>query len=120
MTQRCTNAFALAIVCTTLSFPAVAGSPKREKPKNSDCTKPPALVEKGRLSKEDQKKAKQVRMVGTVAAEIAEDGTVQTATVVRSTSEEAGELLVHLAKSMRFAARPGCGIYKTQFNFGTE
>jgi hypothetical protein len=120
MTHRPAILLALVLLFASASPLAVPRPSKHEKAKNTDCSKPPALVMKGKLSKEDQKKAKQIRMVGTVAAEIGEDGTVQTASVVRATSEEAGELLVHLAKSMKFAARPGCGVYRTQFDFGTK
>jgi hypothetical protein len=115
MTHRPAILLALVLLFASASPLAVPRPSKHEKAKNTDCSKPPALVMKG-----DQKKAKQIRMVGTVAAEIGEDGTVQTASVVRATSEEAGELLVHLAKSMKFAARPGCGVYRTQFDFGTK
>lgn len=59
-------------------------------------------------------------MVGTVAVTIGEDGSVSSADVVRAPSKEAGELLVHLVKSMKFEPRPGCGDYRTQMNFGSE
>jgi hypothetical protein len=98
---------------------AAKGS-KHNKAETSACSKPPDLVSKGTLSKEDQEKAKNVRMVGTVAVTINQDGKVTDVRVVRAPSKDSAELLSHLVSTFKFKPRPGCGDFKTQMNFGLE
>ena len=89
------------------------------KRKQTQCDKPPALVSKSQLSKEDQErvKARKVRMQGSVAIAIGAEGDVVDARVVQARSDEAGKLLIKLVKSMKFTARSGCGIFRTVVNF---
>lgn len=52
-----------------------------------------------------------------MAIVISEEGDVADARVVRATSDEAGRLLIDVAKGMKFTPRPGCGTFKTVLNF---
>ena len=92
--------------------PAVAA-----KRRQSPCGKPPDLVSKTPLPKEERAKAKKIRVHGSVAIEISEVGDVVEARVVRASSDEAGRLLIDLVKGMKFKPRPGCGPFKTTVNF---
>jgi hypothetical protein len=83
----------------------------------SPCGKPPDLVAKGVLPKEEQQRAKNIRAQGSVAITISEDGEVVAGRVLRATSAEAGKILVDLVKGMKFKPRPGCGPFKTTMNF---
>ena|SRR5438128_9819460 len=87
------------------------------KRRQSPCGKPPDLVSKTPFPKEERDKAKKIRVHGAVAIEISEDGDVVEARVVRASSDEAGRLLIDLAKGMKFKPRPGCGPFKTIVNF---
>jgi TonB family protein len=83
----------------------------------SPCGKPPDLVSKTPLPKEEQERAKRIRAQGVIAIAISEDGNVVDAKVVRASSTEAGKLLIDVVKGMKFKPRPGCGPFKTVVNF---
>jgi hypothetical protein len=87
------------------------------KPEQSSCSKPPDLVSKAPLPKEEQERAKKIRAQGSIAIEISEAGDVVSARVVRASSDEAGKLLTDLVKGMKFKPRAGCGPFKTTVNF---
>ncbi len=115
--------FLLLAILLTLAFAgpvAEAKGSKHNRAEGSACSKPPALVLKGSLSKEDQEKAKHVRMVGTVAVTISEGGEVTDAKVLRAPSQDSAELLTRFVRTFKFQARPGCGDFKTQMNLGNE
>lgn len=110
---------ALVLACLLLGLAAglVAGAVGAAKRPESPCSKPPALVSKQPLPKEERERAKKIRAQGSVAIVISEDGDVVDAKAVRPSSDEAGRVLTDLAKSMKFKARPGCGQFKTTMNF---
>ena len=81
------------------------------------CSKPPDLVSKRPLSKEEQERANKIRAQGYVAIVISEDGDVVEAKATRASSNEAGKILVHLVQGFKFKSRPGCGPFKTIVNF---
>lgn len=91
-----------------------AAADKRDK---SPCTKPRELLSKPQLSKEDQKKAHQIRAQGMVAISITEEGDVADAKIVRASSADAMGFLLAQARSMRFKPRLGCGVTHTTINF---
>jgi hypothetical protein len=93
------------------------GAPGGAKGRQSPCSKPPELVSRQPLPKDDQDKAKKIRAQGNIAVVISEDGKVSDAKGVHASSDEAGRLLVELAKGMKFKPRPGCGPYKTTVTF---
>lgn len=99
---------------TLAATAATAMSAKREQ---SPCGKPPALVTKRSLPKEEEEQAKKIRAQGQVAVVISEEGEVVNAKVVRASSPQAIELLMDWAKGMTFQARPGCGPFRTVLNF---
>jgi outer membrane biosynthesis protein TonB len=97
--------------CLTIK-PATAA--KRDQ---SPCGKPPDLVSKAPLPKEEQARARKIRAQGTVAIVVSEGGDVADAKVVVASSEEAGKILIDLVRGMKFKPRPGCGAFKTSMNF---
>jgi hypothetical protein len=81
----------------------------------SVCAKPPELIPGS--NKEEQKKARQLRAQGMYAISISEGGDVVDVKIIRLSSPGAEEALRALAKSMKFKARPGCGISKITVNY---
>ena len=100
----------VTLVMVAMRAPSLAGEKKQ-----SQCT--PELIPRPALSKEEQKKAREVKAQGMVAISISEEGDVVDAKVVRASSPEAADAILSSAKSMKFKPRPGCGIFKTAINF---
>lgn len=113
---------AFILMCLLLAqVSGLAARPKAAKRKEAPCSKPPELVSKKPLPKEEQEaKKKGVRLQGSVAIEISEAGDVVRARVVRPSSDETAHLLVDLAKGMKFKPRSGCGPFETTVNFNLE
>jgi len=107
-------ASALLLLGTTLTGIVSATAKKKDA---SPCAKPPDLVAKGVLPKEQEERAQKIRAQGSIAIVISEDGEVVGAKVVNASSSEAGKLLMERAKGMKFKARTGCGPFKTVVNF---
>jgi len=105
------------VVTVTLAAFAIRVPSVASEKKESACTKPPELIPGPKPSKEEEKKARELRAQGTVAISISEEGDVVDASVVRSSSREAADALLARAKSMKFKPRPGCGIFKTAVNY---
>jgi hypothetical protein len=110
---------ALILTCLLLGLGVglTAEVAKAAKRQQSPCSKPPELVSKRALPKEEQEKARKIRPQGPIAIVVSEDGDVVDARVVHATSDEAGRLLIDLAKGMKSKPRPGCGPFKTIVNF---
>ena len=105
----------LFVLALTLSLPTgVANAAKREQ---SACGKPPQLISRRPLPKEEQEQAKKTRAQGVVQIVISEDGDVTDARVVQASTKEAIKLLGDWARGLKFKARPGCGSFKTMVNF---
>ena len=103
----------LLILFLTNLIPLWAGDKKAN---NADpCKEPPRLLSKP--SKENLAAAKKIRAQGSVAIAVDEDGNVNAAKVTNASSREAADLLLERARSMKFAPRPGCGVFKTVVNF---
>ena len=81
------------------------------------CGQPPEFVSARPLPKHEQEKVKKVKPQGSVAIVVNSGGEVIDAKVVQSASDEAGKLMVDLAKGMTFKPRPSCGPIKTVVNF---
>src|SRR2546429_92425 len=108
------EALILAVATASLLPPAMAKDRAKE---HSVCGKPPEIVSRTKMTKEEQEKARKLRAQGSVAVSISEDGDVVEAKVVRASSFEAADLLLARTKSMKFKARPGCGTFKTTINY---
>jgi len=93
------------------------GAVRAENKPQSPCGNPPEFVSRRPLPKEEQEKAKKLKPQGSVAIVISEGGEVVDAKVARATSDEAGRLMIDLAKGMIFKPRPTCGPVKTVVNF---
>ena len=106
--------FACMLMLVTLFMPCslVGGDKKKESP----CDKPPIQTSPP-PSKEELKKARDIRAQGSVNIAISEEGDVTDAKVVRGSSSEAAEMLLKRAKSMKFQSRPGCGTFRTTVNY---
>jgi TonB family protein len=83
----------------------------------SPCEKPREVASPPQLSKEEREKARKTRAQGMVSISISEDGDVIDAKVVRSSSDEAADLLLAFAKSAKFKPRAGCGITHATINY---
>jgi TonB family protein len=105
--------FLLVALLTAFNGAALGAAKKQQSP----CSQPPQLVSKRPLPKEEQEKAKRIRAQETVAIVISEEGDVVDARVERATSQEAGRLLIDVAKGMKFKPRPACGSFKTSVSF---
>jgi hypothetical protein len=75
------------------------------------------LVSKRPLPKEEQERARKIRAQGSIAIVISEDGDVVEAKAIRANSNEAGKILIDMVEGFKFKSRPGCGPFKTDFNF---
>lgn len=104
----------LLVVCFAMPHYGVAQEKKKE------CGKPPKIVSQPRFPKEDQKKAKKLHVEGNVALTIDEDGNVADANVVTVSPKQGADLLLALAKSIKFAPRPGCGSLKSDMHFSPQ
>jgi hypothetical protein len=111
--QRVLQPLLLLALVSASAMPLAAGGEKKDSP----CRKPPEVASGGKPTKEEQKKARQLRAQGSVAISISEEGDVVDAEVVRASSQEAGDFLLTWAKAMKFKARPGCGSFKTTVNY---
>ncbi len=105
--------FVIALLSTSIAPYSLAGDKKKDSP----CGKPPDVVSASQPTKEELEKARKLKAQGAVSISISEDGDVVEAKVVGASSQEAANLLLARAKSMKFKARPGCGIFKTSVNF---
>jgi hypothetical protein len=112
----CKSICVASLAAFLLSATVLATPPKQKKPPQP-CSKPPDLVSKRPLSKEEQDRASKIRVQGSVAIVISEDGDVVEAKATRASSNEAGKILVHLVQGFKFKSRPGCGPFKTVVNF---
>jgi hypothetical protein len=99
------------LVCGVLY--AVAADKKDQSP----CAKPRELSSKPQLSKEEQKRAHEIRAQGMVAISINEEGDVVDAKILRASSADAVGFLLAQARSMKFKPRPACGVTYTKVNF---
>src|ERR1051325_7220788 len=81
-----------------------------DKKKPPPCETPPVLIS-APPSKEELKKAREIRAQGSVELAVGEDGDVTEAKVVRASSKEAADMLLKRTKAMKFQPRPGCGTY---------
>ena len=97
-----------ALLCSSVSAAGDKG--------DVTCPKNPELIRSPNPSKEEQR-VRKLRAQGMFAISISEDGDVVDAKVIRPSSPEAVEPLLALAKSMKFKARPGCGISKIMVNY---
>ncbi|MGO8734288.1 MAG: hypothetical protein ACLQVM_16055 [Terriglobia bacterium] len=100
-----------------LSSATVLATPPKQKNPPSPCSKPPELVSKRPLPKEEQEEAKRIRAQGSVAIVISEDGDVVEAKAIHANSNEAAKILIDIVEGFKFKSRPGCGPFKTNFNF---
>jgi hypothetical protein len=100
-----------------LTSPTVLASPPKQRTPLSPCSKPPDLVSKRPLPKEEQERARKIRAQGSIAIVISEDGDVVEAKAIRANSNEAGKILIDMVEGFKFKSRPGCGPFKTDFNF---
>ncbi len=103
-------------VLLSASLLLLSAAPKQKKP-TSPCGQPPELIPATKPSKESRAKMHEERLQGSIAAEISESGDVVAAKVIHASSDKAGKFLLDLVKAMKFKPRPGCGLYRTQFNF---
>jgi len=97
----------LVLLLTVITIPLWAGDKKSNKAADP-CKQPPGLLSK--TSNEDIAQ-------GTVAIAISEEGDVTNAKVMNASSSAAADLLLARARAMKFALRPGCGVFKTIVNF---
>jgi hypothetical protein len=107
----------LTCLLLTLGFNLTASLTRAAKRAKSPCSKPPEMVSKQPLSKEEQERAKNLRPQGSIAFVISEEGDVIEAKVVRANSDEAGKILIDLVKGMKFKPRSGCGQFRSVVNF---
>jgi len=105
--------------CCLFSVAALlaGGSAYAGKRKESPCSKPPKVISRPPLPKEEQERAKRIRAQGSIEMEIGEDGNVAEAKVVNASSKDAAEILLDMVKGMKFEPRSGCGPFKTTLNF---
>jgi len=103
------------ILLLVFSFVSVWGGNPKLKKNLDPCKQPPQLLSKP--SKEDLAKGNKIRAQGSIGIAISEDGDVTDARVMNASSPAAADLLLARARSMKFAPRPGCGVFKTAVNF---
>ena len=94
------------------------GAVGAQKKQDSACSAPPEFVSKRPLPKAEQERAKKLKPQGSVSIVVNAAGEVVDAKVAHADSDEAGKLMVNLAKGMVFKPRPSCGLIKTIVNFG--
>ncbi len=98
---------------TGFTYQAVGAENKQP----SSCGTPPEFVSRHPLPKAEQEKVKKLKPQGSVTIVISAGGEVVDAKVAQATSDEAGRLMIDLAKGMIFKPRPTCGPVKTVVNF---
>jgi hypothetical protein len=92
----------------------------KDKQNPSSCDRSGEFLSKQeQLSKEEQKKAHQIRVQGTVAILVNADGNVVGAKVIFIQASSAGavDVLLSQARSMKFKPRQGCGTTDTTMSF---
>jgi len=107
----------LSLIFWLLVCPSLSSDISKDKKAKPPCSKPPESIPGPKPSKEKQKKMRNMRYQGLIAAEVSESGDVVDAKVVHASSEEAAKFLVEHVSSMKFKPRPGCGLFKIQMNF---
>lgn len=112
-----------AVLVLTIAFAfiqtmSVQASSEAGQQKKTNCNKPPEFIPPPKQPK--GKKQPKTKIRGDVAIEISEDGEVVAAKAVHPSSEEAAKQSESFAKSMKFKARPGCGVFRTvvSYNLG--
>src|SRR5882762_3153041 len=107
------SAKSLVLLAAFISPSAIGG----DKHTISPCDKPREIVSAPQLAKEEQAKARKIRVQGMVEIFISEEGDVTEAKVVRASSREAVDLLLAFARSAKFKPRTGCGTTHTAINY---
>ena len=106
--------------------PSLLPTLAKDKKNPSSCDRSTEfLLKQQRLSKEEQKKAHQMRAQGQVAIQVNADGDVVSARVmsvrgIQMSSAEAIDLLAAQARSMKFKPRPGCGTDRYAMFFAVQ
>ena len=105
---------ALMLTLATVAMRIPSGADEK---KESACGKLPVSMPGPKPTKEEQQKACKLRAEGVVTILVSEEGDVVKATVGRTSSREAAEVLLTRARSMKFKPRPGCGIFEVKLNY---
>ncbi len=111
MSKRARDFFAVVLLVWLATTLGIA------RDKNDACSKPPELVSTAKATKEEQRKARELRAQGSVVATISEQGDVTDAKVAQASSKEAATYLLSVTKAMKYKPRPGCGPFRTIVNF---
>ncbi len=121
LSPRCTTKYGLhyySLLFLLLAATALTPTVTAQEIKKG-CSKSPKVVSQPKLPEADGEKAKRLhnKGEGKVVIPVNEAGEVTQVKVLSASPKESADLLCDLAKSMRFAARPGCGDLRIETYF---